>query len=74
MKKLAQGFNTAARIRTRVLVVESPKLYPEPLRSISIDNDKISFVSINLVSVTQWNILRRQSPICIILSVIYWAG
>ena len=28
MKKLAQGFNTAARIRTRVLVVESPKLYP----------------------------------------------
>ena len=28
VKKLAQGFNTAARIRTRVLVVESPKLYP----------------------------------------------
>ena len=28
MKKLAQGFNTASRIRTRVLVVESPKLYP----------------------------------------------
>ena len=28
MKKLAQGFNAAARIRTRVLVVESPKLYP----------------------------------------------
>ena len=27
-KKLAQGFNTAARIRSRVLVVESPKLYP----------------------------------------------
>ena len=26
--KLAQGFNTAARIRTRVLIVESPKLYP----------------------------------------------
>ena len=25
MKKLAQGFNAAARIRTRVLVVESPK-------------------------------------------------
>ena len=28
VKKLAQGFNTAARIRTRVLVVESPKRYP----------------------------------------------
>ena len=28
VKKLAQGFNAAARIRTRVLVVESPKLYP----------------------------------------------
>ena len=28
IKKLAQGFNAAARIRTRVLVVESPKLYP----------------------------------------------
>ena len=28
VKKHAQGFNTAARIRTRVLVVESPKLYP----------------------------------------------
>ena len=28
VKKLAQCFNTAARIRTRVLVVESPKLYP----------------------------------------------
>ena len=28
VKKLAQGFNTAARIRTRVLVVESSKLYP----------------------------------------------
>ena len=28
VKKLAQDFNTAARIRTRVLVVESPKLYP----------------------------------------------
>ena len=28
VKKLAQGFNTEARIRTRVLVVESPKLYP----------------------------------------------
>ena len=28
VKKLAQGFNTAARIRTRVLVVVSPKLYP----------------------------------------------
>ena len=28
VKKLAQGFNTAARIRTRILVVESPKLYP----------------------------------------------
>ena len=28
VKKLAQGFNTAARIRTRVLIVESPKLYP----------------------------------------------
>ena len=28
MKKLAQGFNAAAWIRTRVLVVESPKLYP----------------------------------------------
>ena len=28
VKKLAQGFNTAARIRTQVLVVESPKLYP----------------------------------------------
>ena len=28
VKKLAQGFNTAARIRTWVLVVESPKLYP----------------------------------------------
>ena len=30
VKKLAQGFNTntAARIRTRVLVVESPKPYP----------------------------------------------
>ena len=28
VKKLGQGFNTAARIRTRVLVVESPKLYP----------------------------------------------
>ena len=28
VKKIAQGFNTAARIRTRVLVVESPKLYP----------------------------------------------
>ena len=28
VKKLAQGFNTAARIRTRVLVVEGPNLYP----------------------------------------------
>ena len=28
VKKLAQGFNTAAKIRTRVLVFESPKLYP----------------------------------------------
>ena len=28
VKKLAQRFNTAARIRTWVLVVESPKLYP----------------------------------------------
>ena len=28
VKKLAQGFNAAARIRTRILVVESPKLYP----------------------------------------------
>ena len=28
VKKLAQVFNAAARIRTRVLVVESPKLYP----------------------------------------------
>ena len=28
VKKLAQGYNVAARIRTRVLVVESPKLYP----------------------------------------------
>ena len=28
VKKLAQGFNAAARIRTQVLVVESPKLYP----------------------------------------------
>ena len=28
VKTLAQGFNTAARIRTRVLVVESPKRYP----------------------------------------------
>ena len=28
VKKLAQGFNTAARIRTRVLIVESPKLCP----------------------------------------------
>ena len=28
VQKLAQGFNTAARIRNRVLVVESPKLYP----------------------------------------------
>ena len=28
VKKLAQGFNTAARIRTRVLVVESLMLYP----------------------------------------------
>ena len=28
VKKLAQGFNAAARIRTRVLVVDSPKLYP----------------------------------------------
>ena len=28
VKTRAQGFNTAARIRTRVLVVESPKLYP----------------------------------------------
>ena len=28
VKQLAQGFNTAARIRTWVLVVESPKLYP----------------------------------------------
>ena len=28
MKKHAQGFTTAARIRTRVLVVEIPKLYP----------------------------------------------
>ena len=28
VKKLAHGFNTAARIRTRVLVVESPKRYP----------------------------------------------
>ena len=28
VKTLAQGFNTAAMIRTRVLVVESPKLYP----------------------------------------------
>ena len=28
VNKLAQGFNTAARIQTRVLVVESPKLYP----------------------------------------------
>ena len=28
VKKLAQGFNTAARIRTGVLVVEKPKLYP----------------------------------------------
>ena len=28
VKKLAQGFNTAVRIRTRVIVVESPKLYP----------------------------------------------
>ena len=28
VKKLAQGFNAAARIRTRVLVVESLKLYP----------------------------------------------
>ena len=27
VKKLAQGFNTAPRIRTRVIVVESPKLY-----------------------------------------------
>ena len=32
--KLAQGFNTAARIRTRSLAVESPKLI-EPLRSTS---------------------------------------
>jgi len=28
VKKLAQGFNTTARIRTRVHVVESTKLYP----------------------------------------------
>ena len=28
VKKLAHGFNTAARIQTRVLVVESPKLCP----------------------------------------------
>ena len=28
VKKLAQGFNTAARIRTRVLIVDSPKPYP----------------------------------------------
>ena len=28
VKKLAQGFNTAVRIRTRVPVGESPKLYP----------------------------------------------
>ena len=28
VKKLVQGFNTAARIRTRVLVAESPKLFP----------------------------------------------
>ena len=28
VKKLAQGFNPAARIRTRVHVVESTKLYP----------------------------------------------
>ena len=28
VKKLVQGFNAAAMIRTRVLVVESPKLYP----------------------------------------------
>ena len=28
VKIFAQGFNTAGRIRTRVLVVESPKLYP----------------------------------------------
>ena len=28
VKKPAQGFNTAARIRTRVLIVESPKHYP----------------------------------------------
>ena len=28
VNKLAQGFNTVVRIRTRVLVVESPKLYP----------------------------------------------
>ena len=28
LKKHAQGFNTAARIRTRVLIVESTKLYP----------------------------------------------
>ena len=28
VKKLAQGFNTAARIRIRILIVKSPKLYP----------------------------------------------
>ena len=28
VKKLAQSYDTAARIRTRVLVVESPELYP----------------------------------------------
>ena len=28
VKKLAQGFNTAARIRTRVFLVRSPEVYP----------------------------------------------
>ena len=43
MKKLAQGFNAAARIRTRVLVVERVRSStPEPLRSTNeaIDRER----------------------------------
>ena len=36
VKILGQGFNTAARIRIRVLLVESPKLSPELLRSTAL--------------------------------------
>ena len=35
VKKLAQGFNTAARIRTWVLVVDSPKFYTWSIAPLS---------------------------------------